>query len=150
MIDGGTKTNVLPQRAEAYVNYRIHPRDSVESVVARAVRLVGDERINVEALEPSEPSPQSSVDSAGYRAIEDSVRSIFGPVAVAPSLTLQGTDTRNYVAEDVAANYYRFTPFIYRTDDLKRIHGTDERILIDDLVRAAAFYEDLIQRAAGG
>jgi len=146
IIDGGTKANVLPQRAEAYVNYRIHPRDSVESVVARAVRVIGDERIDVEALEPSEPSPQSSTDSDGYRVIEDSVRAIFGSVAIAPSLTLQGTDTKNYVAAGIADDYYRFTPFIYQPDDLKRIHGTDERVMIDDLVRAATFYEDLIRR----
>ncbi len=149
MIGGGTKTNILPQRAEAYVNYRIHPRDSVESVVARAVRLIGDARVTVEALEPSEPSPQSSRDSDGYRALEASVRAVFGAVAVAPSLTLQGTDTKNYVAANVADDYYRFTPFIYRTDDLKRIHGTDERVMVDDLVRATAFYEDLIRRIGG-
>ncbi|MBB5518110.1 M20 family peptidase [Amphiplicatus metriothermophilus] len=147
IIEGGTKVNVLPQQASAIVNYRIHPRDSVEGVRERAKRLIDDERVTIETLGGVAPSPQASTEAEGYRAVAQSVTAVFGPVAVAPSLTLQGTDTRHYVG--AADDNYRFTPFIYRTDDLARIHGTDERVMIEDLVRGAAFYEDLIRRAAG-
>ena len=147
MISGGTKVNVLPQKATALINYRIHPRDSVEEVRERAVRLINDDRVLVEVVGAREPSPQSSIDSDGYAAIEDAVDAIFGPVPSAPFLTLQGTDTRHYI--ELAGDNYRFTPFVYRTDDLTRIHGTDERVKIDDLARAAAWYETLMRRAAG-
>lgn len=147
MIDGGTKVNVLPQRASAVVNYRIHPRDNVDAVRERAERLINDERITIEVLGGAEPSPQSSTESEGYEAMRDAIWEVFGPVAVAPSLTLQGTDTRHYVG--AADDNYRFTPFVYRSDDLRRIHGTDERALIDDLARGAAWYEALIRKTAG-
>ena len=64
----------------------------------------------------------------------------------APFLTLQGTDTRHFIG--LADNNYRFTPFIYRSDDLARIHGNNERVLIEDLTRGAAFYETLLREAA--
>lgn len=147
MIMGGVKANVLPQEASAIVNYRIHPRDSAAVVKARAERLIDDPRVSVEALGASEPSPRSSHRSAAYVAIAESVAAGFGPIAVAPSLTLQGTDTRNYVG--LADDHYRFTPFVYGPDDLKRIHGTDERVAILDLARGAAWYEDFIRRVAG-
>jgi len=147
MISGGTKVNVLPQKATALVNYRIHPRDSAAEVRERAVKLINDERIMIEVAGAREPSPQSSIESGGYRAIEYAVEAIFGPVPAAPFLTLQGTDTRHYI--DLADDNYRFTPFVYHTDDIQRIHGTDERVKIDDLARAAAWYEALMRRAAG-
>lgn len=147
LIDGGVKVNVLPQTASAIVNYRIHPRDSVAEVKARAEALVDDPRITVEALGGVEPSPVASTTSEGYRAIAEATKEVFGAVPIAPFLTLQGTDTRHYLG--AADDNYRFTPFIYGPDDLKRIHGTDERIAVIDLVRSAAWYEALIRRGAG-
>ena len=147
MIEGGVKVNVLPQTASAIVNYRIHPRDSVAGVKARAERLIDDPRITVEALGGVEPSPVASTASEGYRAIAQTTGEIFGTVQTAPFLTLQGTDTRHYVG--AADDNFRFTPFVYGPDDLKRIHGTDERVSILDVVRGAAWYEALMRRAAG-
>lgn len=146
MIEGGVKTNVLPQSASAVVNYRIHPRDSVDGVLTRARAQIKDARIKVEALGGVEPSPQSSISSAGYAAISETMAEIFGAIPAAPFLTLQGTDTRHYIG--AAAENYRFTPFIYGPDDLARIHGTDERLNIADLIRGVSWYEALIRRAA--
>src|SRR5690606_14608836 len=146
MIDGGVKVNVLPQNASAVVNYRIHPRDSVAGVKARAERQVAALGVAVEALGGVEPSPQSSTTSAAYKAIAEATRDIFGAVPVAPFLTLQGTASRHYVG--AADDNYRFTPFVYEPDDLKRIHGTDERLKIEDLVRGVSWYEAFIRRTA--
>ncbi len=147
IIKGGEKSNILPQQAIAIVNYRIHPRDSVESVRARAVKLINDERVTVEIAGGREPSPQSSAASDGYRAIAETTAAIFGDIPIAPTLTLQGTDSRHYT--EIADDNYRFTPFIYQPDDLQRIHGTDERAKIEDLARASAWYEALMREAAG-
>jgi len=146
MIEGGVKVNVLPQHASAIVNYRIHPRDSVAGVKARAERQVAALGVDVEALGGVEPSPQSSRTSEAYDAIGQTTREIFGPIPVAPFLTLQGTDSRHYVG--AANDNYRFTPFIYAPDDLKRIHGTDERLNIEDLVRGVSWYEAFIRNTA--
>lgn len=148
MIAGGTKENVLPQAATATVNYRIHPRDTVESVRLRAESLINDPMVKVSVAGfAGDPSPRSSRDSAAFRAMAASTTAVFGGVPVAPSLVIAATDSRNYV--DVADDLYRFSPFILEAEDLQRIHGTDERIDIVNLVRAAAWYEDLIRRTAG-
>lgn len=146
MIDGGAKVNILPQQAEAFINFRIHPRDSADAVRERTIRLIADPRVTVEAVGAREASPQSSTASDGYRAIAETTAAIFGPIPTAPFLTLQGTDSRHYT--DLADDNYRFTPFIYHGDDLKRIHGTDERVMIEDLARGVAWYEALLRRAA--
>ena len=147
IIKGGEKSNILPQQALAIVNYRIHPRDNVESVRARAVKLINDDRVTVEIAGGREPSPQSSAASDGYRAIAETTAAIFGDIPIAPTLTLQGTDSRHYTT--IADDNFRFTPFIYSPDDLQRIHGTDERAKIEDLARASAWYEALMRKTAG-
>ncbi len=147
IIKGGEKSNILPQQATAIVNYRIHPRDNVEAVRDRAVKLINDDRVTVEIAGGREPSPQSSASGEGYRAIAATTTAIFGDIVLAPALTLQGTDSRHYA--DIADDNYRFTPFIYTPDDLQRIHGTDERVKIENLAGAAAWYEALMRRTAG-
>lgn len=147
IISGGVKENVLPQTASAYVNHRIHPRDSVEGVRLRAQSIVNDERVKVETLNGVEPTPQSPATGSGYEAIKAATLDMFGPVPIAPSLTIGGTDSRHYVG--AADGNYRFTPFVFTPDDLARLHGTDERLKIADLVRAVAWYEALIRKVAG-
>jgi len=48
MLSGSPKENVLPSEARATVNVRIHPRDTVDSVVA-----------HLRALFPNDPGSQS-------------------------------------------------------------------------------------------
>ena len=47
MLSGSIKTNVLPIEAIATVNFRVHPRDTPESVQAYVERIVADEQITV-------------------------------------------------------------------------------------------------------
>jgi carboxypeptidase PM20D1 len=149
IFNAGTKSNILPQRAEAFVNFRIHPRDSVESVKRRAQKIINDPRVTVstEADDPgSEPTSTSSFTSDGFKAIKASIGEIFGAVPVVPSLTVAGTDSKHYAR--IADNTYRFNPYYITSDDLQRIHGTDERISVGNLATSVEFYKDFIKRTA--
>ncbi len=149
MISGGTAENILPEEARAIVNFRVHPADTVEEVVARVRRLVGEE-IDVAfagATGGSSPSSRSSIDGEGYLTIRQAIGDAFGPVVVAPSLTVGGTDSKHL--EGVAENIYRFAPILLTPDDLSGIHGTNERIAVDQLGRMATFYERVLRIGAG-
>ncbi len=64
---------------------------------------------------------------------------------VAPNLVLGGTDSRYFHA--LSDNVYRFGPLRFAADDLKRAHGTNERIGADDYVDSVRFYIRLLQNA---
>jgi carboxypeptidase PM20D1 len=150
IVEGGVKENVLPIRARAVVNFRIHPADSVEAVVEHVRRTVDDETIRLEVgvRDPArEPSPVSPVDSEAFTAIARTVREIFPDAAAVPYLVLGGTDARHYA--ELTPRLYRFSPFVYGTDALRRAHGTDERIALENLVAGVRFYRRLVERAAG-
>ena len=55
---------MLPAKATALVNHRIHPKDSVAKVIAHDVKTINDPRVQVEVFgSPVEPAPVSSVDT---------------------------------------------------------------------------------------
>jgi carboxypeptidase PM20D1 len=148
ILNAGNKENVLPGRAEAVVNFRILPGDTAASVQAHVKRVIADDAVEVQPIGAAfEPSKLSSPDTAGFRTVERTVREIFPDAIVAPGLMLAASDARHFDA--VADNSYRFMPIRFKREDLARVHGTDERIAVDQLADMVRFYHRLLQRAAG-
>lgn len=148
ILNAGNKENVLPGRAEAVVNFRILPGDTAASVQAHVKRVIADDAVEVQPIGAAfEPSKLSSPDTAGFRTVERTVREIFPDAIVAPGLMLAASDARHFDA--VADSSYRFMPIRFKREDLARVHGTDERIAVDQLADMVRFYHRLLQRAAG-
>ena len=147
IINAGNKENVLPGRAEAVVNFRILPGDTIDSVTAYVKGVVADERIDVTPLGAGfNPSSLSSPVAEGYRLIERTIREVFPDSMVAPGLMLAASDARHFQA--VADQSYRFMPIRFKSADLARVHGTDERISADQLADMVRFYHRLLEQSA--
>ena len=149
IVQGGNKDNVLPGEAQAWVNFRLLPGDTVASLLVHAHDTVGDDSVSIE-VEPgaSEPSPVAPTDSEGYRLLSRTVREVYPDAVVAPGLMIGATDSRHMTG--LTHDIYRFLPVRANTADLSRFHGTDERISIADYADLIRFYERLISGAAGG
>ncbi len=148
VVSGGNKDNVLPGNAQALVNFRILPGDTVAGVVEHVRRVIGDDAVRVEiASPPVEASAVASRDSNAYRLIERTIRELFPEVLVAPGLVIAATDSRHMRA--VADDVYRYAPVRAKPSDLARFHGTDERMGIANYVELIRFYGSLIRHAAG-
>jgi carboxypeptidase PM20D1 len=147
IFNAGTKANVLPQSARAVVNHRLLPGDTVEEVIARDREVIADPRVAVRAIAGArDPSQVSPTDGPVYAAVERSVRRVFPDTVIAPSLVIAGTDARHY--EPVAKAIYRFLPVRADPTELKRFHGTDERIAVADYARAISFYGAVLDETA--
>ena len=92
-----------------------------------------------------DPPPVSSSDTEAYRTIA-ALAGDGGQVPVAPGLVTATTDSR-YLA-GIAENVYRFQPIVASLRDFEMIHGTNERMTLDNLGRMTAFYSQLIATAA--
>jgi carboxypeptidase PM20D1 len=149
MLEGSPKENVLPIEAIARVNFRIHPRDTFDDVLEHARRAIDDERVEVRRTDSidSEPSAVSSTDGEGFLDLAAAVRDVEGGAVVIPGVTLGGTDSRHY--GKVADDAYRFVPMIVTREDVPTVHGTNEKVSIDNLVRATRVYIQLLRRSAG-
>ena len=148
VVNAGNKENVLPGQAEAVVNFRILPGDTADTVLAHVKRAIADERIEIKTLGTAfNPSPLSSPQTDAYRVIEKSIREVFPDSLVAPGLMLAASDARHFT-QDVAEHSYRFMPIRFKAADLARVHGTDERISVDQLADMVRFYHRLLSQAA--
>jgi len=147
VVHAGNKDNVLPGEANAVVNYRLLPGDTVASALAHVREVVADERVEAAALgAPSEPSSTSSADADSFRLVARTIREVFPGTVVAPGLTLTGTDAKYY--SQVADQVYRFSPVKIQPADIARLHGTNERIAVANLADLVRFYHRLVQQAA--
>lgn len=143
LLSGGIKENVLPPDASAVVNLRIHPQDTIASVREHVSAAVNDPQVTITALPGAmEPSAISSVNGEAYRYFSQTIRDSFGSTLVAPNLTVGGTDSRYYLP--LTDNVFRFIPIRLSANDLARFHGNNERVAIENLGEAAAFYYRLL------
>lgn len=146
MLGAGVRENVLPVRATAVVNFRVMPGERTEGVAERVRKVVTDPRVEIRAREVrSEPSPVSDVRSASFALLERTIRQVAADeeLLVAPYLVVGATDCRHY--SDLCDNVYRFSFIRVGPEDLKRVHGTDERIAVDGYADLVRFYVQLLR-----
>ena len=148
MFEGSIKENVLPTYARAVVNFRILFGDSIASVMEHVRRTIDDPRVQMRTLvrEISEPSPISDTDVPSFEVLQRTIHQVFPEVLVAPGLVLAATDSRHYAG--LSGNVYRFSPMWAGPEDIDRIHGTNERISVENYEQIVRFYVQLIHNSA--
>lgn len=148
MLTASNKENVLPQEAVATVNFRLHPRDSVQDVVDHVTAVIDDEAIDVSVRSGAgEASPVARSDNAAFALLDKTFRQVFGELIVVPGLTVAGTDSKHYAL--IAEDAYRINPFVFTAEDIPRFHGNNERVSVEAMGQAAQFYMMLLTNLGG-
>ncbi len=88
----------------------------------------------------------TSVDGESLQVPARSIRQVVPGVIVTPWLVVAGTDSRHYTT--LTPNVLRFVGATIGNDDLRRIHGTDERIGVGDYVNVVRVYVQLLRNEA--
>ncbi len=143
MLSASTKENVLAIEATGTVNFRLHPRDTVEGVVNNVRSIVNDPRVEVSIRHGKAASRESNPAAEGFKQIAHAAKSTYGQLIVTPGITIAGTDSRRY--ETIADDSYRFNPMMVSAADTTGFHGTNERISIENMANATRFYRSLIE-----
>lgn len=143
IIEGGVKNNVIPTVAEATINFRILPGETIESVKQHIENTVSD-KIRVEAAGfLTNPSPVSEIDSEAFKILEKTIRSVFPEVVVVPGLIGGGTDARYFY--EVSDDVYRFYPIRLGPESMSMFHGIDEKISKENYKEIIEFTYHLIR-----
>jgi carboxypeptidase PM20D1 len=147
IVNAGNADNVLPGRASATVNFRLLPGDTSEAVLAHVSATIKNPAIKLEkGTGFSEASKVAATESPAFQLITKTLRQLHPDVIVAPGLMVAATDSRYF--DGVADNIYKFSPVRARPEDLKRFHGTNERISTDNYVELIQFWHQLIANSA--
>jgi acetylornithine deacetylase/succinyl-diaminopimelate desuccinylase-like protein len=127
VLTAGVANNVIPAEARANLNVRLLPGDTIDAVVKDLNKLINDPAVKLE-VQPNAglAAPPSSLESEFYGIIAKVATQEF---AGAPALPFQSTwltDSAQLRLHNVQA--YGLVPFPLTQEDLKRMHGDDERI----------------------
>jgi carboxypeptidase PM20D1 len=148
IFNAGDKDNVLPGNAAATVNFRLIPGDTQASVIDHVRATVGNERITVEPFPGNtDPPPETGTAGPSFKMLNRTIREVFPDVIVAPGLMVAATDSRHFTG--VTDTIFRFSPVRATSDDLKRFHGTNERLSVEGYADMIRFYRRLIENSAG-
>ncbi|GAB1285409.1 N-fatty-acyl-amino acid synthase/hydrolase PM20D1 [Apodemus speciosus] len=145
---GHQAVNVIPPLAQATINFRIHPSQTVHEVLELVKNIVADDRVQLRVLRSFEPLPVSPSDdqAMGYQLLQQTIRSVFPEVnIIVPGICIGNTDTRHYVS--ITNGMYRFNPVYLQPQDFRGIHGINEKISVQNYQNQVKFIFEFIQNA---
>ncbi len=151
IVNAGNKDNVLPGRAEGTVNFRLLPGDTPDKVLQhmRSKVAAPEGQYELFALEHGKPADLYKVAptaSRQYATLNQTIREVFPDAVVAPGLMVAGTDSIHF--GEISDHIFKFSPIRATNDDLKRFHGTNERLSIQNYQDAIRFYHRLIAQVS--
>jgi acetylornithine deacetylase/succinyl-diaminopimelate desuccinylase-like protein len=157
LMNAGFRGNVIPGSAEATINFRTIPGTTPEDLIAEMKAVIRDPNVDV-ALPPASPAMQrvmrsarsvkpSPVDNPLYQALVKSAGKVWPGVPVTQYLFQAGTDAMAWRSRGVPV--YGVYPYPITNEDLRRMHGNDERVTVDSLEEGTNYiYQTLMEVAA--
>ncbi|XP_059487355.1 N-fatty-acyl-amino acid synthase/hydrolase PM20D1-like [Neocloeon triangulifer] len=147
MFNSGVKDNVIPDKATALVNHRVHPGQTIDQVIEHDRWAIGDDKVKITQTARMDPHPVSPFgpEALAYQLISTSIYQTYENVVVAPCIMIANTDTNHYLS--FTNKVYRYVPVSVTPDDVSRYHGDNERIPIDDYAHMLDFYFRFMQNS---
>jgi carboxypeptidase PM20D1 len=142
-LSGSPALNVVATTARAGVNVRVMVGETVDEVLDRLRRAVGDPQVRFDVLERNEPSPVSPVDDDAFRLLERTITEVFPEAVPVPYVMMAATDSRYFTA--LTPRVYRFAPFRMTKEQRASIHSFDERLGVRDLLDGVSWYRRLLE-----
>ncbi|HWQ33210.1 MAG TPA: M20/M25/M40 family metallo-hydrolase [Blastocatellia bacterium] len=131
VMNGGFQNNVIPGTAEANLNIRMLPDDTVGNVIEHLRRAVNDPLITFTPAKLTRAAlPATPTDTEMFRAFEKSVKVMSPDTIVTPYMSTWATDSSQLRQRGVKAYgvLWPNTP-----DEEPGFHGNDERIRVSSL-----------------
>ena len=143
-MNGSKAANVIPPHAELVANMRLNPYDTIDSALTYLRRTVGDDTVEITALDGMNPSRISTTDCEGWNKVACAVASTWKGCIVSPYLMVQCSDSRHYGR--ISDKVYRFSAMDLTSEERATIHGHNERIRVDALCRSVEFFIRLMRQ----
>ena len=141
LFSAGTRVNALPSKADANLNCRLMPDESVDSVKEKLQDLAGA-LVKVTPSAEFGSGPAVPLDGPGPTAVLAAGRALWPKVKIVPTMSAGADDSRFLRAADIRA--YGFNPVPMTEADGRRAHGVDERIPANGLRTGVELFEKLI------
>lgn len=143
MMNGSSAPNIIPSRASVLANIRLAPWDDKDRVEKKLKEITNSGNINLTVQNARNASKLSDFKSEEYKKLSSVIKDVYEQkVGVAPFMLFGGTDSRTM--EECVDYAFRCTPLVLSKELLSRMHGNNECIPIDSLLKSVDFFEKYI------
>lgn len=142
-MEGSSASNVIPPEAKMVSNIRLNPFDTIDSGLEYLKKTVDNDAVEISVIHGMNPSRISRTDCDGYEKVALAIRSTWKGTIVSPYLMVQCSDSRHWGR--ISDRVYRFSAMDLTSEERATIHGNNERIRVEALVRASEFYVRLMK-----
>ncbi len=143
MIKGSEAENVIPSEAVLTCNVRTHPNQGIDSTKKALDRIAKKYQLELCVDEGRDASMKTNTGHPGYQYLSSIIQKQYPDALVSPYIMLGGTDSREYCA--ISDCVLRFSPMRTTNEELKKIHGIDESINLNELAQTVLFFKTYIQ-----
>jgi acetylornithine deacetylase/succinyl-diaminopimelate desuccinylase-like protein len=149
IVRGGVKENVIPSECETVFDCRILPgQESAQAIglIKALLDEVDSEKLVFEGLQVQEPS-ESKAETPLYDVIAAVLREFEPNCGVTPMLMTGGTDSRFFRRKgSVCYGFQPMYPEVFSGKVVKREHGIDERISVENLVFGTSVLYETVKK----
>ena len=125
-------------------NIRLNPADTVDSALAYLKKTVKDDTVEIVKIQGMNPSRVSETDCPAWDKVANAVAGTWPGCIVTPYLMMQCSDSRHYGR--ISDHVYRFSAMALTKEERATIHGHNERIRLESVGEAVAFYIRLMKQ----
>lgn len=142
IIKGGLKDNVIPAVANATVNCRILPSETIDQTEKFIKNEINDSRVKITLQKDNhESSSFTDVKGNAFKKIESLANRFFPNAVEVPMIVIGYTDSRYF--RSISNGVINFEPVV----DSDGQHGANERRSITEFKKMIRFYAELMRNS---